>query len=227
MRNISDLHPQLQELVKKLQNLCASNGLIIGIGECLRTKEEQDELYAKGRTKKGQIVTNAKGSTFQSMHQWGVAFDFYRNDGKGAYNTEGDFFEKVGKLGKSLGLMWGGDFKSFVDKPHFQLPDWGSSTAILKKNYKTPENFIKTWEDNFMTAEEKQKFDELSQEVEKLKADKEKVYRYTMELPDWARPTVQKLVDKGIYLGASKDNIDLPEGLMRMLVINDRAGIYE
>ena len=30
----------------------------------------------------------------------------------------------VGKLGKSIGLEWGGDWE-FVDEPHFQLrPDW-------------------------------------------------------------------------------------------------------
>ena len=40
------------------------------------------------------------------------------------YDKDG-FFSKVGAIGKSIGLEWGGDWKTPVDKPHFQLPDWG------------------------------------------------------------------------------------------------------
>ena len=98
MRNIDDLHPKLQSLIAKLRAECEKQGLKIGIGECLRTVEEQNAFYAKGRTAPGSIVTNAKGSSYSSMHQWGVAFDFYRNDGKGAYNDNDGFFGKVGKL---------------------------------------------------------------------------------------------------------------------------------
>ena len=225
MRNIEELHPDLQEMVYELKKRCEANGLKIGISECLRTKEEQDSLYAKGRTTPGNIVTNAKGSTYSSMHQWGVAFDFFRNDGLGAYNTSGNFFEKVGAIGKEIGLMWGGDFKSIKDMPHFQLPDWGSGAAKLKSLYGTPEKFFSTWEDA-MTKEERAKFNMLVEQVEKLTREKERIYHYTAELPDWARPTIQKLLDKGIYAGESEADLNLPENLMRILVINDRAGLY-
>lgn len=154
MRNINKCHPRLIELSKKLVSACKGQGLIIGIGESFRTKEEQDALYAKGRTAPGNTVTNAKGSSYSSHHQWGTAFDIYRNDGKGVY-TDGDgFFEKVGKIGKSIGLEWGGDWKSPVDKPHFQLPDWGSTTTKLKKMYGTPENFMSTWKGDSEMVEE-------------------------------------------------------------------------
>ena len=225
MRNIKDLHPKLQEKLAEFKSLCEKQGLTVGIGECLRTASEQDALYAKGRTKPGNIVTNAKGSTYSSMHQWGVAFDFYRNDGKGAYNTEGRFFEKVGEIGKSLGLIWGGDWTS-PDMPHFQLSDWGNTASVLKKRYKTPDEFFETWEEDAMTAEEKKEFEDLKNEVAKIKANAEKVYHYTAELPDWARGTIQRLLDKGIYAGAADDDLNLPESLMRTLVINDRAGVY-
>lgn len=145
MREVSALHPRLQEKIRIWQEQCRKNGLKIGIGECLRTVAEQDALYAQGRTKPGSIVTNAKGSTYSSQHQWGVAVDFYRNDGKGAYNQADGFFDKAGALAKTAGLGWGGDWKSPVDKPHLYLPDWGSTPAALKKQYQTPENFMKTW----------------------------------------------------------------------------------
>lgn len=154
MRNINKCHPRLIDLSKKLVSACRGQGLIIGIGESFRTKEEQDALYAKGRTAPGNIVTNAKGSSYSSHHQWGTAFDIYRNDGKGVY-TDGDgFFKKVGKIGKSIGLEWGGDWKSPVDKPHFQLPDWGSTTVRLKRMYGTPEKFMDTWKGDVEMVEE-------------------------------------------------------------------------
>lgn len=146
MRDITLCHPRLQKLAAELVEECSRQGLKIAIGETLRTVEEQEALYAQGRTKPGSIVTNVRGSSYSSYHQWGTAFDFYRNDGKGAYNESGNFFGRVGLIGVALGLEWGGNWKSIVDKPHFQLPDWGSSTSGIKKLYPNPAEFMRTWE---------------------------------------------------------------------------------
>ncbi len=144
-RDITMCHPQLQLLANKLVTECKKQGLIVKLGECFRSVVEQDALYAQGRTTKGSIVTNARGTSYSSMHQWGVAFDVIRNDGKGAYNDSDNWFSKVAKIGKSLGLEWGGDWTSPVDKPHFQLPQWGSTPTKLKKLYGNVNNFKKTW----------------------------------------------------------------------------------
>lgn len=162
-RDITKLHPRLQEKIAKLKKLCAEANLELGIGECLRTVEEQDALYAQGRTTAGSIVTNAKGSAYESQHQWGVAFDFFKNI-KGSEFNDTSFFYKVGALAKSLGLGWGGDWKSFVDLPHLYLTDWGGSTSELKKAYGTPENFFQTWENTENITVEKN-IDELAAEV--------------------------------------------------------------
>lgn len=153
MRNVSQLHPTLQKKVVKLQQECKKQGIKIKIGECFRTVAEQNALYAKGRTAPGNIVTNAKGSSYSSMHQWGVAFDFFLDmdvdkDGKtsdDAFNNATKLFNKVGAIGKKLGLEWGGDWKSIKDLPHFQLPDWGSTATQLKAKYGTPDKFKATW----------------------------------------------------------------------------------
>lgn len=42
----------------------------------------------------------------------------------------GEKYEQVGKLGKGLGLVWGGDWKGFVDLPHFETED---AREALKK----------------------------------------------------------------------------------------------
>ena len=146
-RNITKLHPFIQMKIKELQDECLKNGLKIGISECVRSVKEQDALYAKGRTDKSSgIVTNCRGRNYSSPHQWGIAFDFYRNDGKGAYNESGDFFKKVGDIAVSIGLEWGGNWKSFKDKPHIQLGIYGSApTSKLKKLYSNPTKYMSTF----------------------------------------------------------------------------------
>ena len=152
MKDVTQLHPTLQKKIKELKKLCADNGITIRITECLRTVSEQDALYAKGRTKPGSKVTNCQGKSYSSMHQWGVAFDYVIDqdtdkdgdvDIRDLYNVK--LMNVVGKLGQSIGLEWGGSWKSIVDKPHFQLPDWGSTPAKLKAKYGTPAKFISTW----------------------------------------------------------------------------------
>lgn len=147
-RNIKDLHPRLQDKIGELKFKCEQQGLSIGIGECLRTLDEQDALYAQGRTKSGKIVTNAKGINYSSQHQWGIAVDFYRNDGIGAFENGDKFFEKVGKIAKSIDLGWGGDWTSIKDRPHLYIQDWGSTTSKLKARYGTPDKFMATWNTN-------------------------------------------------------------------------------
>lgn len=78
-----------------------------------------------------------------------------------------------------------------------------------------------------MTKAEREKFNALVEQVEKLTLAQEKVYHFTNELPDWARPTIQKLMDRGVYAGNGDSDLNLPETLMRVLVINDRAGLYK
>lgn len=149
-RNVSELHPRLQNIIGQLKKECEKEGLVLGIGECFRTVAEQDALYAQGRTEPGSVVTNAPGSSYSSQHQWGIAFDFFKNVSGHAYDDDA-FFARVGAIGKSLGLGWGGDWTGIVDRPHLYLPDWGSTPEPLKKQYGTFEAFRATWEGNAST----------------------------------------------------------------------------
>jgi len=147
MRGIELLHPKMRAKAEELQALCKSQDLPLLITETWRTMTEQDALYAQGRTTPGNIVTKCKGSDYQSPHQWGVAFDFCKNI-KGQEWSDTAFFKQIGALGKSIGLFWGGDFKSFVDMPHLELPEFlpANSTATLKKQHGTPEKFKAAWD---------------------------------------------------------------------------------
>lgn len=139
----SKLHPWLDYKLTVLLKKCAKKNLYLIVTEGFRTKKYQDALYAKGRTKPGKIVTNAKGSSYSSQHMWGIAFDIAINDSKLVYDTA--TIKKVAKIAKAIGLGWGGDWKSIVDTPHFYLPKWGSTTTKLKAKYGTPDKFKKTW----------------------------------------------------------------------------------
>ena len=152
MRDITLCHPRLQKIASAWIKACATEGITVAISETLRTAAEQDALYAQGRTKPGSIVINAKGSSYRSQHQWGIAFDFYLKmdvDGDGqisgdAYNDSKGHFKKAAELAKGLGLAWGGDWTSIVDTPHLYLPDWGSTPTLLIQKYGTPEKFMAT-----------------------------------------------------------------------------------
>lgn len=52
------------------------------------------------------------------------------------------------------------------------------------------------------------------------------VYDTYESLPEWSKPTVKKLIDKGLINGDDK-GLNLSYTLLRLLVINDRAGLYE
>ena len=51
-------------------------------------------------------------------------------------------------------------------------------------------------------------------------------YNTVEECPDWARETVQKLIGKG-YLGGNGQGLDLSHDMVRVLVIQDRAGNFD
>ena len=117
--DLASLKPKVRVLVEALISNSQSAGCPILIIHTFRTIEEQDALYAKGRTAPGNIVTRAKGGS--SLHNYGVAFDF-------APMVEGrpnwkrlDLFDRVGVIGEGLGLEWGGRWVKFKDRPHFQL----------------------------------------------------------------------------------------------------------
>lgn len=47
-------------------------------------------------------------------------------------------------------------------------------------------------------------------------------YNSIEEIPDWGKPTIQKLMDKGTLNGDENGNLDLSHDMLRMLVIHDR-----
>ena len=51
-------------------------------------------------------------------------------------------------------------------------------------------------------------------------------YQKLHEVPGYAKDTIQRLIGKGILKG-NENGLDLSEDMIRILVINDRAGLYD
>lgn len=115
-----DVASKTRNVIKKMYE----QGIYIGIAQGYRSIAEQDELYSYGRYKPNAHkarVTNARGG--QSNHNYGCAVDLfiYSSDGKSVVAWEPP--SEVVKAMKAEGFKWGGDWKRFVDKPHFELYD--------------------------------------------------------------------------------------------------------
>jgi peptidoglycan L-alanyl-D-glutamate endopeptidase CwlK len=217
VRGLELLHPELRAAAGRFLAECAKRGLNTLITDTWRTKAEQDGLYAQGRTAPGNIVTNAR--YLESPHCWGVAFDFCRNRrGREFDNTDG-FFDAAGRLlnelRAELGLFWGGDFKNFVDRPHAEMIRFmpGCSTAWLIRAYGTPERFLASWP-------------AWPPDGPGEEAGTVVIYRTLADVPDWGQDTVKKLTGLG-WLEGDGGALDLSHDMLRVLVINDRAGLYE
>jgi peptidoglycan L-alanyl-D-glutamate endopeptidase CwlK len=118
---LQKLHPALVAALRRTVADLAMQGIAVEIVQGLRTFEEQDALYAKGRTQPGQIVTQARGG--ESNHNYGLAADLcpYAG-GKPDWNAPVAVWAAIGAAATAHGLSWGGAWKKFIDKPHVELP---------------------------------------------------------------------------------------------------------
>ncbi|HAN09748.1 MAG TPA: hypothetical protein DCP90_03950 [Clostridiales bacterium] len=115
VKDLNELLPKVNELANKLILECKKQGIIIRVTETYRSQERQNELYEKGRTTAGKVVTWTK----KSKHTTRRAFDIVPVvNGKATYSHL-KLFDQIGEIGKKLGLTWGGSWKT-QDLPHFQ-----------------------------------------------------------------------------------------------------------
>lgn len=129
MTRLQSLEPIFRANIERLIIELALRGINCVVTSGRRTIAEQDKLYAQGRTKPGKIVTKAKGG--QSAHNFGLAADLCPLDGDGDlwWNAPDDIWNVMHLQAESLGLVCGYDFKSIVDKPHFEDPAWRAVQA--------------------------------------------------------------------------------------------------
>lgn len=135
LERIEKMHPDVRAEVRDLYlqiNTALPNGVRLRFTHTHRSNTEQDALFAK-RPK----VTNAKGG--QSIHNYGLAFDIVilinvRGTWTASWDVDAHWM-RVANFFKSKGWVWGGDWKSFKDSPHFEKT-FGNTWQMLQKKQK-------------------------------------------------------------------------------------------
>ena len=137
LSRLEGVHPLLVVCIKKAieHPACPYDFGIPPYGG-LRTVEDQQELYAKGRTDfstHNRPVTYVDGIRKKSNHQakedgYGHAFDIYIFDHetkRASWNVEklkavADHLIRISSL-NGIDLSWGGNWTRFKDYPHFEI----------------------------------------------------------------------------------------------------------
>lgn len=130
INRVANLHPaiagEVVALIDKVEQGFPDH-VKVRIVQGLRTIEEQNKLYAQGRTAPGHRITNARGGS--SYHNYGLAFDFaiLYNDTELSWDINYDFdkdgvkdWQEVVQVFKAAGWTWGGNWKTLKDNPHLQ-----------------------------------------------------------------------------------------------------------
>lgn len=110
LQNLSGVHPDMQDVVKKAIEITEVDFTVI---EGIRNIERQRQLLKEG-----------KSTTLNSRHITGHAVDMvpWPVDWEDL-----DRFETMAEAMKDaaeeldISIVWGGDWKSFYDAPHFEL----------------------------------------------------------------------------------------------------------
>ena len=111
--NLRGVHPDLVRVVKRAISISSIDFTVI---EGRRTVARQKELFAKGASK-----------TMRSRHIHGFAVDIAPYVA-GSIRWDWPLFDKIEEAMKkaakleNVQITWGGDWKSFKDGPHWELP---------------------------------------------------------------------------------------------------------
>ena len=119
LSNLEGVHPDLVKVVKRAIELTECD---FTVTEGLRTKQRQ-----------AQLLKEKKTTTMNSRHLTGHAVDLAawvipEGSDKGTVSWDWKYYEQIESAMKQAALElkipieWGGDWKSFKDGPHFQLP---------------------------------------------------------------------------------------------------------
>lgn len=127
---------QMQELYNLFKEKMDGEGLRFILTQTYRSQAEQDALYAQGRSPLTEVnelrktaglpvITKDQNNKVtwvkKSRHTEREAFDIAMLDSNGKVTWLAIAYKAAGRIGKSVGLVWGGDW-STPDYPHFEAP---------------------------------------------------------------------------------------------------------
>ena len=141
-RDLKDAEPLLADAVLRIMaDFKAEQGRELIVTSVWRSRERQHALYEQGRAmipqadgkmgwvidRPGEVVTNIDGLKRRSRHNFypsqavDVCVDLDPGPGK---HVVWDYaaYEPLGELCTRHGLVWGGSWTRFPDRPHLELP---------------------------------------------------------------------------------------------------------
>lgn len=113
--NLEGVHPDLVAVCEKAVELSEDFDIDFIVTDGCRTLEEQKDFVAAGKSR-----------TMHSRHLGGFAVDVVAlSNGRVSYDKEqmrkvSECFKRAA-LKLRIPIKWGGDWKTFVDTPHFEL----------------------------------------------------------------------------------------------------------
>ena len=146
-RDLSHLYPPFQKKLKTVlemvnQHIDAQHERgewleirAMALFEGYRSIDRQRWLFGQGRTRRGQIVTNA---TVPGVHGFGLAADCAFKNARNQWTWEApdELWSYFGHCCRVVGLEWAGDWQSFPEQNHCQVKKselW--TTRLLSKAY--------------------------------------------------------------------------------------------
>ena len=113
LKNLHGIHPDLRRVMDRALQESPLDFVVI---EGLRTKERQRQLVANGDSK-----------TMNSRHLGGYAVDIVPIGPNGKASFAWPLYDKLAPAVKAaaeaegVAIVWGGDWRTFKDGPHFEL----------------------------------------------------------------------------------------------------------
>jgi hypothetical protein len=158
-RDTKYIHPfittQLDDILNAIQQKLPAS-FVCKLLSAHRTPEDQLKLFKQGRefknglwkiVDKSKIVTYKDGYINLSRHNYlpCTAIDIGIFDNKGNYQSADKLYRAVAS-GKNFGLDWGGDWQTFIDAPHLEIP----SSVFFQKNIQKDNGYI--WQQCLVAA---------------------------------------------------------------------------
>jgi hypothetical protein len=172
IRSLDELHPVFRPVVDQWLGRCDMAGLDLIVTETRRTWAVQTAYYLYGRAEfadvfhayvtaglrapnpteyhVGQEFIKTKAKPGMSWHGYGLALDFApmvngEIDWIYSPGDAADHWDELAQLAKDVGMTWGGDWRTFKDRPHVEYhPGYGSPSEALalyrpdQDNWKIP-----------------------------------------------------------------------------------------
>jgi peptidoglycan LD-endopeptidase CwlK len=143
-RDLTTCHLEVGRMASEAIMHCRSEGIEILVTCAFRSNDEQNSLYAQGRTAPGRIVTNARGG--QSSHNyvqygapaslavdivpmrhgkpvWGLKGDGMDDDPTDDDKDDLELWQRVRAHFEAAGLKSASRWSSFKEWPHFEHPN--------------------------------------------------------------------------------------------------------